>query len=466
MSILSPLLAFAADGPPNILLILTDDQGYHDLGSQGATDFRTPNIDSIAVSGVRFTAGYVTSPQCAPSRAGLMSGVSQSRFGFTDNNSHNGLPPPEVVKILPEYLKEAGYTTGVIGKWHIGNLRTNQVYPGSRPEGSERFTILPNNHPSERGFDYVLLHNAGMSHYFPYREDGKRWMTDRDREHRLEQMWEHESKVSLIDELPEDTYLTDYFSEQGAAFVRRHQDKSWFLFLSYNAPHSPMVAREDKLQKYAHIEDRGRRQLVAMMDSLDEGIGQVLDALVETGQLENTIVWFLSDNGAPTHINHSRNDPFSGLKGNMHEGGIRVPFLVSWPGTIPAGQVLDDAVIALDILPTSLAAAGIAAAPVHDGQDLLSWLRGKADSPNEKLYWTWRSKSAIRVGTLKETRNGNDVFAIDGTVVPGHIFADLAVNPQELASKELECPEKRAMLARKLDQWLEQVQQDQSKLTP
>lgn len=464
--LLGCILSYGSERPPNILLILTDDQGYHDLSSQGATDFRTPNIDSIAASGIRFSAGYVTSPQCAPSRAGLISGVSQSRFGFTDNNSHNGLPPPDVVRILPEHLKDVGYTTGVIGKWHIGNLRTNQVFPGARPDDSERFTILPGNHPSERGFDYLLLHDAGMSHYFPYREDGKKWMTDRDREHRLEQMLEHESEISFLDNLPEDTYLTDYFSEQGAAFVRRHKDKPWFLFLSYNAPHAPMVAREDKLQKYAHIEDRGRRQLVAMMDSLDEGIGEVLDALVETGQVENTMVWFLSDNGAPSHINHSRNDPFSGVKGNMHEGGIRVPFLVSWPGTITAGQVKDEPVISLDILPTSLAAAGIEIPDIHDGANILPWLKGECDNPNHELYWTWRSKSAIRVGTLKETRNGNDVLARDGTVVPGHIFADLAVNPKELPSKALESREKKSMLSQKLDHWLKQVQSDQCTLTP
>jgi arylsulfatase A-like enzyme len=464
--LLGSAVAHGADRAPNILLILTDDQGYHDLGCQGAMDFRTPHIDSIAASGVRLAAGYVTAPQCGPSRAGLMTGVSQSRFGYTDNNSHNGLPPPEVVRILPEQLKEAGYTTGVIGKWHIGNLKTNQLYPGSLPESSERFTTLPGNHPSERGFDYLLLHNAGMSHYFPYRDDGKRWMTDRDREYRLEQMLEHESGVSLLDDLPEETYLTDYFSEQGAAFVRRHQDKPWFLFLSYNAPHTPMVARVDKLEKYAHIEHRGRRQLIAMMDSLDEGVGQVLDALVETGQLQNTLVWFLSDNGAPSHHNHSRNDPFSGRKGDMHEGGIRVPFLVSWPGTIPAGQVLDEPAIALDILRTSLAAAGIEAPPVHDGANLLPWLKGECANPNQELFWTWRSKAAVRAGTLKETRNGNDVRAVDGTVVPGHIFADLAANPRELPAQEMECPEKRAMLAAKLDQWLESVQSDQQQLTP
>lgn len=451
---------------PNILLILTDDLGYLDLSCQGATDIATPNIDSIAEMGVRFTDGYVTAPQCAPSRAGLMSGVSQSRFGFVDNSNHRGLPPADVVKILPEYLKAAGYITGVIGKWHIGNVRADQMGITSLPEGSERFAMLPGNHPSERGFDYLLLHDAGMAHYFPYREDGKKWMTDRDREHRLEQMLEGENKPYFLDDLPEDTYLTDYFSAQASSFIRRNQEQPWFLFLSYNAPHTPMVARADKLQKYAHIEDRNRRQLVAMMDSLNEGVGMVLESLLKTGQLENTLIWFLSDNGAPGHINFSRNDPFSGRKGDMHEGGIRVPFLVSWPKVIPRGQVLSDPVISLDILSTSLAAAGIAVPPIHDGANLLPWLRGRGENPNDELYWTWRSKAAIRIGTLKETRNGNDVRAIDGTLVPGHIFVDLAENPQELPTKALASPEKKSILAQRLDRWLEQVQADQVNLTP
>jgi arylsulfatase A-like enzyme len=446
-----------ASGQPNIIVILTDDLGYADLSCQGAEDFQTPNIDRLAASGVRFTAGYVTAPQCAPSRAGLLSGVSQSRFGFLDNSNQQGLPPADVVQTLPEQLKLLGYTTGIIGKWHIGSV-------GNAEEG---WYTLPGNNPSDRGFDYQLTHHMGGAHYFPYRDDGKNWMTSRNREHRLEQKLEHEKVTRLLDDLPENTYLTDYFSEMAVDFVDRNKHQPWFLYLSYNAPHTPMIAKEEKLQKYSHIQDQTRRRLAAMMESLDDGVGLVLEALEKTGQTNRTLVFFLSDNGGPTDTNASRNDPFSGLKGDVHEGGIRVPFMLSWPGTIPFGKVLDEPVISLDILPTSLAAAGIQDIPaIHDGKNLLPWLKGEAPNPNEQLFWSWRSKSAIRIGSLKETRNGNEVKAVDGTTVPGHIFSDLKENPGEIPSKALQNEGQKKLLSDRLNMWLDQLKNDQKKLTP
>ncbi len=450
---------------PNVLLILTDDQGYHDLSCQGAEDFATPHIDALAASGVRFTAGYVTAPQCGPSRAGLLTGMHQSRFGCTDNNNDFGLPPADVVQVLPEQLKSLGYTTGMVGKWHVGFLEDEQDGHATRP----------GHHPWERGFDYVLKHHGGMSHFFPYRDDGWKWMTDRKREPRLRRKLEQEATPTYLEDLPEDTYLTDIFSDDAADFIKRHGDDAapWFLFLSYNAPHTPIMAPKDKMDKYAHIEDGRRRTLAAMMDSLDDGVGKVLDALQETGQRDNTLVWFLSDNGAVQldahNWNGSRNDPFSGAKGDVVEGGIRVPFMVSWPGTIPEGQVVDNPVISLDILPTSLAAAGGPEAdPIHDGNNLLPWLKGEAECPNDVLYWTWRRNfNAVRVGDLKEIRNGKPVTAIDGTEIPAHNFVDLASNPAELAGEHaLQSAEKRQMLSRKLDAWLQTVREDAQKLTP
>ena len=445
---------------PNILLIMADDLGYHDLGCQGVKDFKTPNIDRLAQSGVRFTAGYVTAPQCGPSRAGMLTGMHQSRFGCTDNNHDFGLPPKKVVQILPEQLKAQGYTTGMIGKWHVG----------FHEDPKKGHFTRPGNHPWERGFDYVLKHHGGMSHFFPYRKDGWKWMADRKREPRLQQKLENEETPSYLDGLPKDTYLTDIFSIRAADFVKRSKsDKPWFLYLSYNAPHTPISASKEKMANYSHIKNHKRRVLAAMMDSLDEGVGQVLKALKETEQDKNTIVWFLSDNGAPTSKNASRNDPFSGVKGDVFEGGIRVPFMVSWPGTIPGGKVVDDPVISLDILPTSLAAAGKKTLPeIHDGKNLLPWLMSKAKCPNDQLFWSWRGQyNAIRRGTLKEIRNGKPVKALDGTPIPKHNTVDLTTNPTELAGeKTLKSPEEKAMLSKKLDAWLKQVRKDAATLTP
>ncbi len=449
---------------PNILLIMVDDLGYHDLGCQGVTDFKTPNIDRLAASGVRFTAGYVTAPQCGPSRAGLLTGMHQARFGCSDNNMDKGIPPKDVVQILPEQLKGRGYVTGLIGKWHIGFLSDERSGHATRP----------GHHPWERGFDYAFIHHGGMSHFFPYSREGRKWMTDRKREPRLQEKLEDATTPTYVDDLPEETYLTDIFSERASDFVKRHKgEKPWFLFLAYNAPHVPIMAHKAKLDKYAHIKDPKRQIMAAMMDSLDEGIGRVLTTLKATGQLENTIIWFLSDNGAVdcnTAIwNGSRNTPFSGNKGDVFEGGIRVPFIVSWPGAIPGGKVVDDPVISLDILPTSLVAAGQETVPdIHDGKNLLPWLKGQAKRPNRDLYWSWRNNyNAIRSGNLKEIRNGKPVKAIDGTEIPAHSFVDLSTNPTELAGEHaLQSPEKRQMLSEKLDAWLKSIQVDAQTLTP
>ena len=450
-----PLPSAAAEQRPNILVVMTDDQGYHDLSCYGAADFQTPRIDALAASGVRLTDGYVTAPQCGPSRAGLLTGMSQQRFGYINNHAQNGLPPDEVVKTLPEQLRDLGYATGIIGKWHIGfRAQENHIH-------------LPGNEPWDQGFGYALVHDSGMSHFYPYRKDGWKWMTERNLDPRLRLKPGPEEDFLFVEDLPEDTYLTDYFSEQASAFVRNHREEPWFLFLSYNAPHTPMVAKTEKLPKYAHIQDDLRRRLAAMMDSLDEGVGLVLDELERTGQASRTLVFYLSDNGGPTHQSASRNDPFSGRKGDVHEGGIRVPFIAAWPGTIPAGQVVSDPVISLDILPTALAAAGVEKIPpIHEGKNLLPWLQGEAACAERALHWRWCHKRAVRIGTLKETRNGNDVQSIDGTTVPGHVFSDLKDNPQELAAQGLQSPETRQMLSAAMDEWQRRLEEDQKTLTP
>jgi arylsulfatase A-like enzyme len=448
---------------PNVLVILADDLGYHDLGCYGVKDFKTPNIDRIATSGIRFTDGYVTAPQCGPSRAGLMTGISQARFGVTYNSVDFGLPPREVVETLPEQMKAQGYATGMVGKWHIG-------FHDIKKDRTKSYT-RPGNAPWERGFDYTFKIFAGSAQYFPYATPDFRseigWIKH------LQEKREDSAEPVYLADLPKDTYMTDIFTERGIDFILRHKDEPWFLYLSYTAPHSPMQPKPDKFEKYAHIKNDSRRKFVAMMESLDEGIGKVLDTLEETGQLENTVVWFLSDNGGVSienpRWNGSRNDPFSGAKGDVFEGGIRIPFMVSWPGKLPSGKTVSDPVTALDILPTCVAVAGKEqVSEIHEGRNLLPWLKGDAIYPAKDLYWTWRGDvHAIRSGTLKEIRNGKAIKAVDGTEIPKHNFVDLATNPTELAGEHtLQSPEKKQQLARRLDAWLEKVQQDAEKLTP
>ena len=444
----------AAEPKPNVLLIVTDDQGYHDLSCQGATDFKTPNIDRIAKEGIRCEAGYVTAPQCAPSRAGLMSGMSQARFGLSDNNHDPGLPPRRIMSTLPEQMRDLGYDTGLIGKWHIGYGR----------EEDKSKTLIPGNLPWERGFDYATMIPGGGMHYFPWsgRKDAEKYLTRDSDLGPVILKRNPASEPETVRDLPPETYLTDYFSDRAAEFVRGHTEKPWFLYLAYNAPHVPCMAPEAKMAKYAHIKDKKRQTLAAMMDSVDEGVGRVLAALDDTGQADRTLVWFFSDNGGPTSKNGSRNDPFSGAKGAMHEGGIRVPFLMRWPDKLPAGQVVKTPVISLDILPTSVKAAGAeSVAPIHEGVDLLPMLTGNASLADRALHWTWRSNyTAIRVGDLKETRNPRDVTSADGETVPGHLFTNIVENPKELGGKAELSPEQQKMLSTRLDDWLGTLRAD------
>jgi len=452
------LPAFAAE--PNILVILADDLGYHDLGCQGATDFQTPQIDQLASSGARCTAGYVTAPQCSPSRAGLMTGMNQARFGYNDNADHHGLPPGSVVELLPEQLKKLGYATAVIGKWHIGDRR--EKGPG--------WEYLSGSAPWDRGFDLSVLISFGQSHYLPYSEDGKKIMSHGNRPYWLVEKAPGDPAVRPLKDLPADTYLTDYFSDRASTFIRENQNKPWFLYLAYNAPHTPLTPLESDVAANAGIEDPLRRKFAAIMAGLDRGVGKVLSTLDKTGQRDRTLVWFISDNGAPTFMNGSLNNPFPGHKGDTWEGGIRVPFLVSWPGQIPAGQTFDRMISTLDVLPTSLAAAGRSSvASIHEGKNLLPQLTGKVSGEgHDALFWHWRNRLAARVGNLKENRNGPAEHADKqtGAALPLHMFNDFSANPFEDPAKPLTDGERQARVKSALDEWTKKLEADAVQLTP
>ncbi len=381
---------------PNVILIVADDLGYGEPGCFGGKDVPTPQIDSLATNGVRFTRAYVTAPTCAASRAGLLTGRYQNRFGFEFNpigavNSDPavGLPPGEIT--LAEALREAGYATSLVGKWHLG--------------GTAKF------HPQRNGFDefFGFLHEG---HYFvppPWAghvtwlrrrtlPDGSqgRWTSPDGRliwsTHmgHFEPDYDADNPVLRSSQpVEEKENLTEAFTREAEDFISRHRAQPFFLYLAYSAVHSPLQGPEDYLSKFAHIDDIQRRIFAAMLAQLDDGVGRVLERLRSQGLSENTLVVFLSDNGGPTRELTSSNAPLRGEKGSLFEGGVRVPFLVQWPGQLPAGHVESRMVSSLDLFPTVLAAAGAKVDATLDGVDLRSALAAPDATPICRTHY-WR----------------------------------------------------------------------------
>jgi arylsulfatase A-like enzyme len=394
---------------PNVVLILVDDLGYGELGCQGNRQIPTPHIDSLARHGVRFTQGYVTASFCAPSRAGLMTGRYQTRFGHEGNPTGRynldpkaGLPPSE--RTLADQLRAAGYATGLVGKWHLG--------------GTEE------HHPMRRGFDefYGFLHEGHFYVPPPYRNvvsflrkrdippESRPYVGAGNLYHHWLNNWDEppydENNPILRGTRPvvEETYLTDALTREAVAFIERHKQRPFFLYLAYNAVHSPLQAADAYMDRFAQIENMHRRVFAAMLANLDDGVGAVLAKLREHDLEERTLIFFLSDNGGMTAELTSRNDPLRGGKGTMYEGGIRVPFLAQWKGRLPAGKVFDRAAISLDVFATASAAAGIELPNdrIIDGVDLLPYLDGRADGPpHETLYWRMNRVAALRHGDWK-----------------------------------------------------------------
>jgi len=393
---LAPGAGLAAEGrKPNIVVIVSDDHGFADVGFQGCRDIPTPNLDALAREGVRFTNGYVSGPYCSPTRAGLLTGRYQQRFGheFNPTGDATGLPTSEVT--IADRLKTAGYATGLVGKWHLGGA--------------------PGFHPQRRGFDEFYGFLGGAHPYFP--GGGA-------------PIYRGTEPVEKPD------YLTDALAREAVAFVERHKEHPFFLYLAFNAVHTPMHATDARLERFASIQDETRRTYAAMLDAMDEAVGEVIGAIREAGLDEDTLIVFFSDNGGPTMpgttINGSRNDPFRGSKRTTLEGGVHVPFAMRWKGSLPAGMVYDQPVIQLDVLPTALAAAGVEIQPGWklDGVNLLPHLRGEVDGPpHDALYWRLGDQSAIRRGDWKLVRYDR---AVDEAGARSNARAGVRVTPARL----------------------------------
>jgi arylsulfatase A-like enzyme len=403
---------------PNILLIVGDDMGYADVGFHGCKDIPTPNLDALAGAGVRFTNGYVSGPYCSPTRAGLLTGRYQVRFGheFNGGGPGGGLPVSETT--LANRLKGAGYATALVGKWHLGASDAQ--------------------HPQGRGFDEFFGFLGGAHSYF-------------DRTGMLR-------GKNQIDELD---YTTDAFGREAVSFIDRHKSGPWFLYLAFNAVHTPMHATDDRLKKFAHIADQQRRTYAAMMFAMDEAIGRVRQKVKELGLEQDTLVFFISDNGGPTMpgvtVNGARNEPLRGSKRTTLDGGIRVPFVVAWPGKVKPG-VFEQPAIQLDLNVTALTAAGVSVKPEWklDGVDLLPFVTGaKTGAPHDVLYWRFGEQMAIRVGDYKLVRYDMNFETRSGKKEPVsatklyHLASDIAESKDLMKTM----PDKAKELQAKWDAW-------------
>ena len=408
---------------PNIILLFADDLGYGELGCQGNLEIPTPHIDSIARNGVRFTQGYVTAAFCSASRAGIMTGRYQTRFGYEFNpigakneDPNAGLPAGE--KTIADLLVNVGYVTSLVGKWHLGGTA--------------------NYNPIRRGFDefFGFMHEG---HYFvppPY--DGVttwlrrkvlpgggegRWISADQKLIYTTHMGNTEPDYDADNPIyragqpvEEKAYLTDAFTREAVDFIDRSADKPFFLYLAYNAVHSPLQGAEKYMKKFAHIDDIQRRIFAAMLANMDDSVGAVLAKLREKQLEEDTLVFFISDNGGPTRELTSSNLPLRDGKGSVYEGGIRVPFLAQWKGRIPAGKVYEHPVISLDVFATAAGLSGgrLDRRKKYDGVNLIPYLTGQnTGKPHYRLYWRIGSRAAVRAGDWKLLRNprrgqGND----------------------------------------------------------
>lgn len=412
-----------ASEKPNIVLLFSDDAGYADFGFHGSDEMMTPRLDAFAKEGVRFTEAYVSDSTCGPSRAGLMTGRYQQRFGYLENNvpglmslsssllgDEMGLPLTE--KTMADYLKAAGYETAVFGKWHLG--------------AADRY------HPTKRGFDHFIGFRGGARSFFAYPE-GK--------PDRPEDRWEH----GFGNFAEPKGYVTDVIAEDTMAFIEENKERPFFAYVSFTAVHAPMQALPEDLAKFPELKGK-RKALAAMNLAMDRACGTILDQLEELGLAENTLVVYANDNGGPPNSNASNNRPLSGTKANYLEGGLRVPMLMRWPGKIPAGVAYDYPVITLDLLPTFHAATGqaLGGETNWDGVNLIPYVSGENNErPHETLYWKKSVRGAIRDGDWKLLRFGDR---------PAELY-DLTKDISERNNLAAEHPNKVKELFKKFFAW-------------
>ena len=358
------------DSKPNIIIILADDAGYSDFGFMGSDEIKTPNLDQLAFDGVTFNNAYVSASVCSPSRAGLLTGMYQQRFGHEcnlDSDVNNSFDPNQIT--IAEALKTEGYNTGLIGKWHLGDKTQN--------------------HPLKNGFDYFWGFISGARNYF--------YDPNEEFRNSIRNVVENYTQTRF------DGYLTDVLGDKAIGFINKNHESNnpFFLFLSFNAPHTPMHAKDDVLEKF---KDNPRKVYASMMWSMDEAIGNVVEVLKENDQYDNTIIYFLSDNGAAMS-NDASPFPFKGWKGNQYEGGIKTPMIMTWKNKIKSNTQFDGFISALDIFKTSLEASSVNKEYMinADGKNIMNFLNDN-NIKNENLFWRKDKMATVRSGDYKLIR--------------------------------------------------------------
>ncbi len=375
-----------ASEQPNIIFILSDDGGYADWGFQGSTQFKTPNLDKMAKQGMIFDQIYTTDAVSGPSRAGLMTGRYQQRFGIEENNvprlmSENGrqtmhdMGVPLDEKFISDYLSEAGYKCAIFGKWHLG---TEDQY-----------------HPLNRGYDTFIGFRSGARSYHAYKP-----------EQVAGDKYDNKLEYGFGEYREPECYMTDLLSDAACKYVTENKENPFFIYLSFNAVHAPLDIDPKDKDVFSNIKDPKRKKLAAMALSMDRGVGRLWETLKKEGLDKNTIIVFSNDNGGPNGTNTS-NYPLSGMKATFLEGGIRVPGFIIYPGEVKRGTRYSYPVSFLDFLPTFANAAGaeIAEDAALDGVDLLPYLTGKnKERPHQTLYWKCENRGVVRDGDWKFMR--------------------------------------------------------------
>ena len=383
------------DSKPNIIIILADDAGYSDFGFMGSDEIKTPNLDQLAFDGVVFNNAYVSASVCSPSRAGLLTGMYQQRFGHEcnlDSDVNNSFDPNQIT--IAEALKTEGYTTGLIGKWHLGDKTQN--------------------HPLKNGFDYFWGFISGARNYFYNPNEVNR--------NSIRNVVENYSQTKF------EGYLTDVLGEKAISFIDKNNQSNnpFFLFLSFNAPHTPMQAKEEVLEKF---KDNPRQVYASMMWSMDEAIGNVIDALKENNQYDNTIIYFLSDNGAAMSNNASP-FPYKGWKGNQFEGGIKTPMIMTWKNKIKSNTNFDGFISTLDIFKTSLEVSNVNDDLMvnADGKNIMNYINDNTIQ-NENLFWRKDKMATVRSGNYKLIRLNDTLTVLYN--IENNYFEDLDLKLKE-----------------------------------